>query len=184
MAGKIQTQGHMDPHDTSNGEPTIASQFECPVCLRFLHQPATLPCGHSFCQRCVVQSLQHSLKCPQCRADVPFDAAHPQVDIMLSQALRLLCPHEHESRTIEHADAPPCVAGASNGLRSLPLFVLEPLLPGILARGCIWQRSWKSVAGASGYAQAYGWPGWLCPLFYRCQLTVWVYSSFSFYPKG
>ena len=37
------------PTDDSRATQEAAKAFECGVCLRLLHQPATLPCGHSFC---------------------------------------------------------------------------------------------------------------------------------------
>ncbi|KAI5625620.1 hypothetical protein C0J50_14834, partial [Silurus asotus] len=46
--------------------------FSCPVCLEILFDPATLPCGHTYCLQCiqkhwdkVLAKGQHS--CPQCR---------------------------------------------------------------------------------------------------------------------
>lgn len=46
--------------------------FACPVCLETLTEPATLPCGHSYCLACIQShwdkkdnSSQYS--CPQCR---------------------------------------------------------------------------------------------------------------------
>ena len=106
----------------------MAASFECSVCLRLMHQPATLPCGHSFCRACLQQCFQHSLKCSACRADVPAEASHPQVNIALSDALELLHPQETAARRAEAAAEP--VDDAPGGLASFPLFVLEPLLPG------------------------------------------------------
>jgi Lon protease-like protein len=104
-----------------------ASSFECSVCLRFLHEPATLPCGHSFCRRCLVQCLDHDLRCPSCRADVPIDSAAYQVNVMLAEALGLLFPSEAAERLSEMRDVP---VVTHDGLQSFPLFVLEPLMPG------------------------------------------------------
>ena len=101
--------------------------FECPVCLRLLHAPTTLQCGHSFCRRCVTSCLQHSLKCPQCRIDVPPEAAVPNTSVALQEALQALFPVESLARAAEERDAP-ALAPVSIGM-SLPLFILEPLLP-------------------------------------------------------
>ena len=100
------------------------STFECSICLRYMYQPVTLPCGHSFCQLCLRQCLEHNLRCPSCRTDVPFEAADPQVSIALSDALEQLNPIEAAARRAEAA-ATPSASGVSAGLPSFPLFVLE-----------------------------------------------------------
>ena len=78
-----------------------SSKFDCSICLRLLHAPSTLPCGHSFCRACLRQCLEHSLKCPECRTDVPFDAADPQVSIALADALAQMYPRETAARLAE-----------------------------------------------------------------------------------
>lgn len=103
------------------------SSFECSVCLRLLHEPATLPCGHSFCRRCLIQCLDHDLRCPSCRVDVPVEAANCQVNVTLAEALQMLFPSEAAERTTEMKDTPIVI---HEGLQSFPLFVLEPLMPG------------------------------------------------------
>uniref|UniRef100_A0A8C6WLF1 RING-type domain-containing protein n=1 Tax=Neogobius melanostomus TaxID=47308 RepID=A0A8C6WLF1_9GOBI len=43
--------------------------FSCSICLDFLKEPATLPCGHNYCRSCI-QSYwdgQEQSSCPQCR---------------------------------------------------------------------------------------------------------------------
>ena len=107
-----------------------SSAFECSVCLRLMHEPSTLSCGHSFCAVCLRKCLEHSLRCPSCRVDVPYEAAHaPKVSIALCEALQLLFPDEVHARCEEEKKAKSSEV-ALQGLPSFPLFVLEPLLPG------------------------------------------------------
>ncbi|XP_067222271.1 finTRIM family, member 86 [Chanodichthys erythropterus] len=45
--------------------------FSCPICLEILRDPATLPCGHTYCLLCIQthwdQAAGKGCECPQCR---------------------------------------------------------------------------------------------------------------------
>lgn len=47
-------------------------EFVCPVCLEVLRDPATLPCGHTYCLHCIQKhwdqgAYKNVYDCPQCR---------------------------------------------------------------------------------------------------------------------
>ncbi|XP_051781837.1 E3 ubiquitin/ISG15 ligase TRIM25-like isoform X2 [Erpetoichthys calabaricus] len=44
-------------------------EFTCSVCLEILSDPVTIPCGHSFCLKCLTDCWDQSQECscPQCR---------------------------------------------------------------------------------------------------------------------
>lgn len=51
---------------------TEEESFACPVCLETLKDPATLPCGHSYCLACIQShwdkgGSKGQYSCPQCR---------------------------------------------------------------------------------------------------------------------
>jgi hypothetical protein len=77
--------------------------LECGVCLELLASPATLPCGHSFCLKCI-QTLQrkspYHAKCPLCRETI-FRCQY-RVNGALEQLLAALLPDEYSRRKAEH----------------------------------------------------------------------------------
>uniref|UniRef100_A0A0A9GCL4 RING-type domain-containing protein n=1 Tax=Arundo donax TaxID=35708 RepID=A0A0A9GCL4_ARUDO len=42
-------------------------KFTCPVCMNELTEPSSTICGHIFCKKCIVASIQAQKKCPTCR---------------------------------------------------------------------------------------------------------------------
>uniref|UniRef100_A0A3B3WF54 RING-type domain-containing protein n=1 Tax=Poecilia mexicana TaxID=48701 RepID=A0A3B3WF54_9TELE len=39
----------------------------CSICLSTFDCPVTIPCGHNFCQNCLLSTWTESYSCPQCR---------------------------------------------------------------------------------------------------------------------
>ena len=60
-------------------EKDVPESMKCVLCLQILLDPASLPCGHTFCQVCLVRMrisrpIQPTSLCPMCRqpwAEVP-----------------------------------------------------------------------------------------------------------------
>ncbi|XP_015909475.1 LON peptidase N-terminal domain and RING finger protein 3 [Parasteatoda tepidariorum] len=44
--------------------------FECPLCMRFLWEPITTPCGHTFCRVCLYRCFDHQPTCPLCKTSL------------------------------------------------------------------------------------------------------------------
>lgn len=52
--------------------PTLsADDLCCQLCFELFDDPVTTPCGHTFCRRCLVMSVDHSRQCPLCRTLLP-----------------------------------------------------------------------------------------------------------------
>ncbi|XP_067901709.1 tripartite motif-containing protein 16-like isoform X2 [Heterodontus francisci] len=58
---------------TSTSLTLSEHSLSCSICLEFFTDPATLPCGHSFCQNCISKHWEHQelgpglYSCPNCR---------------------------------------------------------------------------------------------------------------------
>ncbi|KAJ3325416.1 hypothetical protein HDV06_004275 [Boothiomyces sp. JEL0866] len=58
---------HLQPSDTG----IDSGDIECQLCLGTIIRPTTSPCGHTWCQKCLLSSLDHSFDCPYCRSSLP-----------------------------------------------------------------------------------------------------------------
>lgn len=56
---------------TDSEEPEVASvpdtDFDCNLCYCLLYDPVSIPCGHTFCRKCLAQALNSKPNCPMCR---------------------------------------------------------------------------------------------------------------------
>lgn len=72
------------PKDTSDSGPPLSMQslkldlskidqadFQCTICLGIFHDPVTCPCGHTWCRKCIYNSIDSSPNCPLCRLKLP-----------------------------------------------------------------------------------------------------------------
>ncbi|MEQ2160361.1 hypothetical protein GOODEAATRI_032922 [Goodea atripinnis] len=46
---------------------SLEDELTCSICLSTFDCPVTIPCGHNFCQDCLLSSWTDSYSCPQCR---------------------------------------------------------------------------------------------------------------------
>ncbi|KNC49773.1 uncharacterized protein AMSG_06052 [Thecamonas trahens ATCC 50062] len=66
---------------------TLASHFDCPICLTTLSDTAMLPCGHNFCRPCILECLNREHLCPCCRAAATAADARPNHHLDATVAL-------------------------------------------------------------------------------------------------
>ncbi|XP_060903424.1 E3 ubiquitin/ISG15 ligase TRIM25 isoform X1 [Labrus mixtus] len=46
---------------------SLEDELTCSICLSPFDCPVTIPCGHNFCQDCLLTTWKNSYSCPQCR---------------------------------------------------------------------------------------------------------------------
>nr|XP_023689230.1 tripartite motif-containing protein 16-like protein [Paramormyrops kingsleyae] len=87
-------------------------EFNCSVCLETLHEPATLPCGHTYCLPCIQSHWDRGeakkvYSCPQCRQTF---SPRPRLakNTLLVEAMEKL-----KIRVQEVSPAPICLAAPS-----------------------------------------------------------------------
>jgi tetratricopeptide (TPR) repeat protein len=78
------------------GRPLDA--FTCRACQQLLYEPATLPCGHTFCKDCL-NHVQDSWTCLKCQAK-PDKRSKYNMNIVLSRMLEKYFPEETKSRRL------------------------------------------------------------------------------------
>nr|XP_040042438.1 E3 ubiquitin/ISG15 ligase TRIM25-like [Gasterosteus aculeatus aculeatus] len=50
---------------------SLEDELTCSICLSPFECPVTIPCGHNFCQDCLLATWKDSYSCPQCRTLFP-----------------------------------------------------------------------------------------------------------------
>lgn len=63
------------PAGQADSDEAVPSHLECAICMKLLLEPVSVPCGHTFCQRCLEQSLGYRNLCAICRSPVPAGQA-------------------------------------------------------------------------------------------------------------
>ena len=53
--------------DASNEE---MEDFRCSICLEYMIEPMSAPCGHTYCECCIAKWLHKKKSCPTCREPV------------------------------------------------------------------------------------------------------------------
>lgn len=108
--------------------------FACPVCLDTLKDPATLPCGHSYCLVCIQSHWdkghsQGQYSCPQCRQ---VFSPRPSLarSTLLVEAMEKL-----RTNSIKHSPS----TAVSSAPPSMPIY-LEVLPDTVLRQGSMYPK--------------------------------------------
>ena len=71
------------------------ADFSCRICLSFLFEPVTLPCGHSFCKKCLereTKEKERPVVCRECGDNSLADVQSHRVNVVLSSLLAKWLP--------------------------------------------------------------------------------------------
>ncbi|KAJ8281538.1 hypothetical protein COCON_G00040570 [Conger conger] len=67
--------------------------LECPICEFLMCEPVTVPCGHSFCRRCVGTCL--TTRCPECKEKLRLkDVKNIGNNVLLFSVIEKCCPED------------------------------------------------------------------------------------------
>lgn len=106
--------------------------LQCSLCLYLLYQPLVTPCGHAFCQECLVRSLDHNPQCPLCKQSLTtYLAAHKwAVSECLQNIIQSFFPKELERRKKIHEEEMAKLAHLQDN-SEIPVFVCTFACPTI-----------------------------------------------------
>ncbi|KAM9356780.1 LON peptidase N-terminal domain and RING finger protein 3-like [Symphorus nematophorus] len=75
--------------------------FSCRICLSFLFEPVTLPCGHCFCKKCLERERkerERPVMCKECKdSSRVADVQSYRVNVVLSNLLAKWFPTPHQA---------------------------------------------------------------------------------------
>lgn len=108
---KIQRVGDIGSEmDTAFAEAASAESqalincLQCSLCLSLICEPISIPCGHSFCRVCLVESLRrHKKQCPSCRAICHVSAETASENVMIKSLAMMLDNDGYRARLEEAA---------------------------------------------------------------------------------
>ena len=76
----------------------VEENYQCGICLDVLTDPITLPCGHTWCKSCILDTLKVRSRCPNCKKTVPDSIVN---DLCVNIFLRNLIDVKYPTRAAQ-----------------------------------------------------------------------------------
>ncbi|XP_065904043.1 tripartite motif-containing protein 2-like [Dysidea avara] len=95
-----------------SGWEEIEEEITCSICEEIFTQPKTIPCLHTFCERCVKSTIEASkltgseLCCPICRAELPQDVSNIPTNFSINRLIEIY--HKQQSSSQETTEELKC----------------------------------------------------------------------------
>ncbi|XP_040855554.1 LON peptidase N-terminal domain and RING finger protein 3 isoform X2 [Ochotona curzoniae] len=104
------------------------SDLECALCMRLFYEPATTPCGHTFCLKCLERCLDHNAKCPLCKDALTQWLALRKYsrNVIMEDLIATFLPEELRERRRLHEEE---MEELSNLNKNVPIFVCTMAYP-------------------------------------------------------
>lgn len=126
-------QGKQFVRTVADGEAG-REDFECSLCYRLLWQPASTPCGHTFCRPCIDRWLDHSPTCPLCKMALDEFLADREraTTTFLQHAMETLLPAATAERQLAHdAELLSDSLAGQDRHHEIPIFVCTLAFPSL-----------------------------------------------------
>eukprot|EP00929_Paragymnodinium_shiwhaense_P102989 TRINITY_DN66259_c0_g1_i1.p1 TRINITY_DN66259_c0_g1~~TRINITY_DN66259_c0_g1_i1.p1 ORF type:complete len:627 (-),score=113.67 TRINITY_DN66259_c0_g1_i1:364-2181(-) len=80
----------------------VPPEFSCSICMKVLLDPVSVSCGHTFCKKCVSDSLGYQSRCAICQAPLTGGQA---VNMLVKDLVAQRCPKALAKRKAEESAA-------------------------------------------------------------------------------
>lgn len=108
LLGSIRSKEGLSAHKNQQEHSTssctgVHGAFTCRMCLGFLYEPVTLPCGHTYCRICLEREKERPLVCKQCKDSTKLCDVHGyRISVVLCNLLAKWFPSQVQAVRLRH----------------------------------------------------------------------------------
>lgn len=85
MNKDFMASGGNNPHFSRLGTQ-MNPQLSCPICFELINEATITRCGHTYCSRCILKSIEITKKCPKCNQSLTVEQTFP--NFLLNELIR------------------------------------------------------------------------------------------------